>query len=158
MQQLIELTSKAGKRQKCLLLELERQAIICLNRENGMWMRGALTCKLAKDLLLPTDKTIDEQIKDIEPFVLRNEADAKRLGVKLQGYGREKLNKLYEKRYQMATVQITIDERLDIIQHLTEINITCIPNLEDIRYHIAQIKAEREKPVVIYGEPLRQTK
>lgn len=99
MQQLIELTQGAGKRQKLLLLELERQAIICLNRENGMWMRGALTSKLAKDLLLPNDKTIDEQIKDIEPFVFQNEADAKRLGIKLQGYGREKLNHHLQSRW-----------------------------------------------------------
>lgn len=96
MQQLIELTSKAGKRQKCLLLELERQAIISLNRENGMWQRGALTCKLAKDLLLKTDKTISERIADLEPHILRNEKEAEKLGVKLSGAGRNRLNELYK--------------------------------------------------------------
>lgn len=96
MQQLIELMKGAGNRQKCLLFELERQAIICLNRENGMWMRGALTCKLAKDLLLKTDKTISERIADLEPHILRNEQEAEKLGVKLSGAGRNRLNELYK--------------------------------------------------------------
>src|SRR5690606_28339243 len=92
------LTQGAGKRQKCLLLELEKQAIICQNRENGLWMRGGLSCRLAKDLLLPTDKTIDEQIKELEPSVLRLEKEAERIGAKLNGYARQKLNTLYEKK------------------------------------------------------------
>lgn len=92
------LTQGAGKRQKCLLLELEKQAIICHNKENGFWMRGALSSRLAKDLLLPTDKTIDEQIKELEPFVLRLEKEAERVGAKLNGCARQKLNKLYEQK------------------------------------------------------------
>ena len=92
------LTQGAGKRQKCLLFELEKQAIICQNKENGLWMRGALSCRLAKDLLLPTDKTIDEQIKELEPSVLRLEKEAERIGAKLNGYARRKLNKLYEQK------------------------------------------------------------
>ena len=92
------LTQGAGKRQKCLLLELEKQAIICHNKENGLWMRGALSCRLAKDLLMPTDKTIDEQIKELEPSVLRLEREAERIGAKLNGYARQKLNKLYEQK------------------------------------------------------------
>ena len=92
------LTQGAGNRQKCLLLELEKQAIICHNKENGLWMRGALSCRLAKDLLLPTDKTIDEQINDLEPSVLRLEKEAERIGAKLNGYARQKLNKLYEQK------------------------------------------------------------
>ena len=92
------LTQGAGKRQKCLLLELEKQAIICQNKENGLWMRGALSCRLAKDLLLPTDKTIDEQIKELEPSVLRLEKEAEKAGAKLSGYARQKLNKLYEQK------------------------------------------------------------
>lgn len=88
----------AGKRQKCLLLELEKQAIICQNKENGLWMRGALCSRLAKDLLIPTDKTINEQIKDLEPYVLRLEKEAERIGAKLNGYARQKLNKLYERK------------------------------------------------------------
>jgi hypothetical protein len=92
------LTQGSGKRQKCLLLELEKQAIICHNKENGLWMRGALSCRLAKDLLLPTDKTIDEQIKELEPSVLRLEKEAERIGAKLNGYARQKLNKLYEQK------------------------------------------------------------
>ena len=92
------LTQGAGNRQKCLLLELEKQAVICHNKENGLWMRGALFCRLAKDLLLPTDKTIDEQIKELEPSVLRLEKEAERIGAKLNGYARQKLNKLYEQK------------------------------------------------------------
>ena len=92
------LTKGAGKRQKCLLLELEKQSIICYNKEGGLWMRGALSCRLAKDLLLPTDKTIDEQIKELEPSVLRLEREAERIGAKLNGYARQKLNKLYEQK------------------------------------------------------------
>ena len=88
----------AGKRQKCLLLELEKQAIICQNKENGLWMRGALACRLAKDLLLPNDKTVDEQIKELQPSVLRLEKEAEKTDVKLTGYAREKLNKLYEQK------------------------------------------------------------
>ena len=88
----------AGKRQKCLLFELEKQAIIYQNKENGLWMRGALACRLAKDLLKPNDKTIDEQIKELEPSVLRLEKEAERIGAKLNGYARQKLNKLYEQR------------------------------------------------------------
>jgi hypothetical protein len=88
----------SGKRQRCLLLELEKQAIICYNKNNGRWMRGALECRLAKDLLLPTDKTIDEQIKELEPSVLRLEKEAEKIGAKLNGYARQKLNKLYEQK------------------------------------------------------------
>ena len=88
----------AGKRQKCLLLNLEKQAVICQNKENGLWMRGALSCRLAKDLLNQTDKTIDEQIKELEPSVLRLENEAERIGAKLSGYARQKLNKLYEQK------------------------------------------------------------
>lgn len=92
------LTQGAGKRQKCLLFELEKQAIICQNKENGLWMRGALACRLAKDLLLPNDKTVDEQIKELEPSVFRLEKEAERIGAKLNGYARQKLNKLYEQK------------------------------------------------------------
>lgn len=99
MQQFIELTKGTGKRQKCLLLELEKQAIICLNRETGFWMRGALSCRLAKGLLLSTDKTIQEQIDDLEPHVLRLEKEAESIGVKLGGHARKRLNELYEKNY-----------------------------------------------------------
>jgi len=98
MQQFIELTKMAGSRQKLLLIELEKQAIICLNKETGYWMRGALNCRIAKDLLLPTDKTINEQIADLEPYVLRLEKEAERIGAKLSGAARIKLNQLYEKR------------------------------------------------------------
>ena len=98
MQHFIKLTKGAGKRQKRLLLELEQQAIICLNKENGLWMRGALCCKLAKDLLLPNDKTIDEQIQELEPNVFRIEKEAQRIGAILNGYARQKLNKLYEQK------------------------------------------------------------
>jgi hypothetical protein len=90
------LTKRAGKRQKCLLLELEKQAIIFFDKENNLWMRGALACSLAKDLLQPNDKTIDEQIKELEPYVLRLEKEAERIGAKLSGNARQKLNKLYE--------------------------------------------------------------
>jgi hypothetical protein len=88
----------SGNRQRCLLLELEKQAIICHNKENGLWVRGALSCRLAKDLLLPNDKTIDEQIKELEQSVLRLEKEAERIGAKLNGYARQKLNKLYEQK------------------------------------------------------------
>jgi len=98
MQQFVSLTKGAGKRQKCLLIELQKQSIICLNRETGYWMRGALNCKLAKDLLLPTDKTIQEQINELEPYVLRLEKEAEKLGVKITGSARKKLNDLYEKK------------------------------------------------------------
>lgn len=98
MQQFIELTKGTGNRQKCLLIELEKQAIICLNRETGLWMRGALSCRIAKDLLLPTDKTIQEQIDDLEPSVIRLEKEAERIGAKLNGHARQRLNKLYEQK------------------------------------------------------------
>jgi hypothetical protein len=55
------LTQGAGKRQKCLLHELEKQAIL-------------------------------------EPSVLRLEKEAERIGAKLNGYARRKLNKLYEQK------------------------------------------------------------
>ena len=87
---------RCGKRQAQLLIELEKQAIVCLNRENGYWMRGALSCRIAKDLLLPTDKTIDEQINDLEPDVLRLEKEAGKRGIKLSGGARDKLNGLYK--------------------------------------------------------------
>ena len=80
------------------MLELEKQSTICQNKENGLWTRGALSCRLAKDLLLPSDKTIDEQIKELEPSVFRLEKEAERVGVKLNGYARQKLNKLYEQK------------------------------------------------------------
>lgn len=95
MRNFIELTEKAGSRQKCLLIELEKQAIICLNRETGLWMRGALVCYYAKDLLLKSDKTIDEQIKELEPSVLRLEQEAVRLNIVISGVARNKLNNLY---------------------------------------------------------------
>lgn len=98
MQQFIKLTSGAGDRQKRLLLELEKQAIICLNKETGYWMRGPLNCVVAKDLLLPTDKTIQEQINELEPNVLSIEKEAEKLGIKLSGSARKKLKYLYEKR------------------------------------------------------------
>lgn len=96
MSNFIKLLAGAGARQRLLLLELQSQAVICLNRDTGFWERGGLASKYAKNLLLKSDKTIDEQIKNIEPFILRNEADAKRLNVKLSGYGRSKLNNLYQ--------------------------------------------------------------
>jgi len=95
MDALIPLLTKAGKRQKVLLFELEKQAIICLNRENGLWMREALMTKLAKDLLYPHDRTIEEKIQDLEPDVLRLERDAEVMGVKLSGGTRFLLDKLY---------------------------------------------------------------
>lgn len=97
----------AGKRQKRLLLELENQGIICQNKENGLWMRGSLYCRLAKDLLLPSDKTIDEQIKELEPSVLRLEKEAERIGAKLNGYARQKLNKLYEQKKKFMCACVT---------------------------------------------------
>jgi hypothetical protein len=96
MRNFIELTTKAGKRQKCLLFELEKQNIICLNIETGLWMRGALICKIAKDLLLKTDETIDEKIKKIEPLVLNIEKQAKLNNCILTGNARNKLNNLYK--------------------------------------------------------------
>ena len=43
-------------------------------------------------------KTIDEQIKELEPSVLRLEKEAEKVGIKLNGYARQKLNKLYEQK------------------------------------------------------------
>lgn len=46
-------------------------------------------------------KTIDEQIKELEPSVLRLEKEAEIIGVKLNGHARQKLNKLYEQKNQI---------------------------------------------------------
>lgn len=90
------LTEKAGKRQKKLLIEMSNLAEITLNRETGLWRRGALTTRYAKDLLESRDKTIYEHIQDLEPYVLRLEKEAKILGIELQGGGRSRLNMLYK--------------------------------------------------------------
>lgn len=90
------LVEKAGKRQKCLLLELEKIGVIRQDKETGLWTRGPLASKIAKDLLQPTDCLIDEQIKELEPFVLRLEKEAEKLGAKLSGQARQKLNYLHE--------------------------------------------------------------
>lgn len=142
MQQLIELTAKAGSRQKCLLFELSKQSIIVLNRENNMWMRGALTCRLAKDLLLKTDKTISERIADIEPHILRNEREAERLGAKLSGAGRNKLNELYAIKKMIYP---------DFMCALGTCESQCFTCSEDER-------CDKQYPVVIWGEPLRKSK
>lgn len=139
MQQFIELTAKAGSRQKCLLFELSKQAIICLNRETNMWMRGALTCRLAKDLLLKTDKTISERIADIEPHILRNEREAERLGVKLSGVGRNKLNELYKLKKLCYP---------DFMCALGTCENQCFTCCEDEQ-------CDKRNAVVIWGEPLR---
>lgn len=96
MRNFIALTKGAGNRQKSILLELSDIGDICINMETNLWMRGALTHKVAKNLLNENDKTIEEKISQIEPVVLRNEKEAQRLGVKLSGIGRSKLNELYE--------------------------------------------------------------
>lgn len=96
MRNFVELTKGAGRRQKSILLELSDIAEVCINMETGLWMRGSLTNKIAKNLLNENDKTIDEQIRQIEGVVLRNEKEALTLGVKLSGTARIKLNELYE--------------------------------------------------------------
>jgi len=102
MQQFVELVKKTGNRQKALLLELEKLAIININKETGYWMRGALSCKYAKDLLLPTDKLIDEQINEIESLVISLENQAKIFNVKLSGSARKQLDSLYIKKNILA--------------------------------------------------------
>jgi len=90
------LEAGTGTRQKVLLRELHAQGVITINRETNLWTRGPYSSKTAKSLLTSSDQTIDEQIKGLEPAVLRLEADAKSMGVKLSGGAREKLNKMYE--------------------------------------------------------------
>ncbi|MBK9723302.1 MAG: hypothetical protein IPO78_17200 [Saprospiraceae bacterium] len=95
-----DLTKYAGKRQKLLLHELESQGIIIFN--NGMWERNGMSVSLAKELLLPTDKTLQEQIKSLEPIVFNLEHDAARTGTELTGKARAKLDalkKLYKELY-----------------------------------------------------------
>lgn len=92
------LTYRAGNRQKCLLIELEKLCVISQNSETKLWERGALSCKIAKDLLIPSDKTIDEKIKELEPSVLRLEREAKMLGISLSGFARQELQRLYEQK------------------------------------------------------------
>lgn len=92
------ITKGSGKRQQILLLELEKQGIISQHFESKLWMRGALACIKAKDLLLKTDKTIDEQINELEPIVLRLEYEALKTNTILKGSARKRLNELKEKR------------------------------------------------------------
>ena len=94
----------AGKRQKILLSELHALAIIVQDRETGLWQREGLNCPLAKDLLKKTDKTLREQIEDIEPAVLRLEKDAAAAGVSLSGGARAQLEVL------KATERFAYDE------------------------------------------------
>lgn len=93
-----DINKGAGKRQKCLLFELHKQGIISQDKDTGLWMRGALSCRLAKDLLLASDKTIGEQIQEIEPYVLRLEKEAEAIGLKLKGNLRRKLDDLHKQR------------------------------------------------------------
>jgi CRISPR/Cas system CSM-associated protein Csm2 small subunit len=37
---------------------------------------------------------------------------------------------------------MTVEERLNIIKELCEINVTCAPNLADIKHHIDKIKEQ----------------
>lgn len=90
------LTLKAGGRQKILLFELYYLGIISFNMENDFWQRGALTSKFAKSLLDKNDKTLDEQIKDIEPFIIRLEQEAANNNHTLNGSARKKLDSLYK--------------------------------------------------------------
>lgn len=108
MQPYHELNYKAGTRQKILLFELAAQAIITPNLETGLWQRGAYTSRVAKSLLVMKDtrprhlganaiygdRTLDEQISDFEPCVLRLEADMKAVGRIEPGLARNKLNNL----------------------------------------------------------------
>lgn len=94
MQPYHELNYKAGTRQKILFFELAAQAIITPNLETGYWQRGAYTSRVAKSLLTKDDSTLDEQIADIEPVILRLEADMKATGRIEPGLARAKLNNL----------------------------------------------------------------
>ncbi len=105
MQPYHELNYKAGVRQKILLFELATLAIITPNLETGYWQRGCYTSKVAKDLLsvgnlrpkhlgANQDMTLDEQIADLEPHVLRLETDMKTVGRIEPGLARAKLNNL----------------------------------------------------------------
>ena len=89
-----KLLQAAGKRQKTLLNEMHALAIIVQDRETGLWQREGLNCPVAKDLLKKTDKTLREQIEDMEPHVLRLENDAAAAGASLSGAARARLEKL----------------------------------------------------------------
>jgi hypothetical protein len=93
------ITKGSGKRQQILLLELEKQGIISQNFESKLWTRGALACIKAKDLLLKTDKTIDEQINELEPVVLRLEEEARTINATLKGSARIRLDNLKNKKH-----------------------------------------------------------
>ena len=93
------ITKGSGKRQQLLLLELEKQGIICQDFESKLWMRGALSCIKAKDLLLKTDRTIDEQINEHEPIILKLEEEARKINATLRGSARIRLDNLKNKKH-----------------------------------------------------------
>lgn len=90
------LQKKAGKRQIKILVEFQKRGIITYDKERNLWVRGALSTRFAKDLLNKNDKTIADEIAELEPFVLRLERQAASHGVELKGTARQKLNGLYE--------------------------------------------------------------
>lgn len=80
-----ELTKYAGKKQSIILKELHYQGIIIQDAETGLWQRNGLTCSFAKELLLKTDKPLQQKIKELEALATRLEADAKKINHVLNG-------------------------------------------------------------------------
>ena len=40
------------------------------------------------------------------------------------------------------TKELTIHQRLNIIEHLATINVDCEPNLNDIKFHLSELKQQ----------------